>query len=85
MSGKLVRMQDQPWHNKKLEDQKAKTVIIGNPKIQPGVIVVVEAPTEVEVSNESPAEVVKPTVKKKTRRTKLQMKAAKDENVQATD
>lgn len=67
MSGERITMQDQPWHNLKVDKE------------------VVEAPKEVEVSDESPAEVVKPTVKKKTRRTKAQMKAAKDENVQATD
>ena len=46
---------------------------------------VAEVLKKVELSEETPAEIVKPFIKKKKRRTQAQMKAAKDDNVQATD
>jgi len=99
MTGELIRMEDQPWHkgrivtNEEVESlvkEVVKEIVEETSDKITDVLTFGTSnakftPTEVEVSNESPADDVKTTVKKKKRRTQAQMKAAKEANVQTTD
>jgi len=93
MAHEVVYMKDQPWHNKKLKALTEELVELVNEDADKILDEAAKMATEllttgsvkVEISNDTPAEVVKTPAKKKTRRTKLQMKAAKDKDVQTSD
>ena len=78
MARKIVYMKDQ-------EHNAARYARLNQSDAPELVKEVAEVLKKVELSEETPTEIVKPFIKKKKRRTQAQMKAAKDDNVQATD